>query len=532
MSQQFRMNPTHPQARQAVVIGAGIGGLCSAARLCAAGFDVTVLEQHDSPGGKIRTLPSDSGPVDAGPTVLTLRHIFDDVFRTLSERLDDHLDLIKLPVIARHFWPDGSVLDLLDKPETNRKAIAAFSGQKAQAEFRQFQKDTKALFVALDQPMMNTPEPTPISLGATILRHPKLLPAMAPLRSLSSQLAHRFSDRRLAQLFSRYATYVGGLPHQSPALLSLIWQAEAAGVWCVQGGMQALPKALEALCKRHGVQFRYNSAVASIECEDGQISRIALDDGTYIQTNLVIFNGDPRALAAGALGPDVATVAPQTLTTDRSLSAVVWSFDAVPHGLDLSHHNVFFTNPDSQEFHELQAGLFPREQSIYICAQDRGPQARHEPGTPERFEIILNAPPLRPFPQPEMEFQTCQTRTFDVLRRFGLIFDPQPGPTALTRPADFEQLFPESRGSLYGQSPHGLMAALKRPRARTPIKGLYLAGGGTHPGAGLPMAALSARHAVETILQDRISTLASRQTDMRGGMSTESARIRHGQSRS
>ncbi|MEM1006200.1 MAG: 1-hydroxycarotenoid 3,4-desaturase CrtD [Pseudomonadota bacterium] len=532
MSQQFLMNATPTHARDAVIVGAGIGGLCSAARLCAAGFNVTVLEQHSGPGGKIRTVPSRSGPVDAGPTVLTLRHVFDDVFASLAERLDDHIHLTKLPIIARHFWPDGTVLDLHDTLQANRKAVAWVFGARAEAEFLRFHKETDALFTALDTPMISQPQPSQMRLAATMLGHPSLIGAMAPLRTLRKQLEHRFSDPHLVQLFARYATYVGGVPQRSPALLSLVWQAEAAGVWCVQGGMQCLPKALEALCKRHGVTFEYNKPVAAVVTSGKSVSGVQCTDGCTIDADLVVFNGDPRALAAGALGPDVAHVAPQTLTTDRSLSAVVWSFDAIPAGRNLSHHNVFFTAPGSQEFQALQAGQFPREQSIYVCAQDRGPETTQSPGTAERFEIILNAPPLGSFPQTDMEFQTCQKRTFDLLRRFGLIFDPMPGPASLTRPVDFETLFPCSTGSLYGQSPHGMTAALKRPRARTSIQGLYLTGGGTHPGAGLPMAALSARHAVETILQDRTLTSAFRQTDMRGGMSTVSAPIKAGQSRS
>ena len=526
------MNAKQSHARGAVVIGSGIGGLCCAARLCALGFDVTVLERHAGPGGKIRTLSSETGPVDAGPTVLTLKHVFEDVFADLGERLEDHLALHKLPIIARHFWPDGTKLDLHDRPDANLEAIKEFAGPKAEADFTRFGAETKALFDALNPTMMDQPQPSLSTLAATFLRHPFLFWAMAPLQSLGTRLTRRFEDPRLSQLFKRYATYVGGLPHRSPALLSLIWQAEAAGVWCVEGGMQTLPQSLEALCRRHGARFYYDTGAASIACENGRVKSVECDDQAAIKTDLVVFNGDPRALAKGALGPDVANVARQTLNAGRSLSAVVWSFDAVPKGPDLAYHNVFFADPSGSEFRELQAGLFPRQQSIYVCAQDRAPGRRPRPGARERFEIILNAPPLGTGPNSDMEFPICLTRTFDVLHRFGLTFEPRPGPANLTRPADFEALFPESSGSLYGQSPHGLTAALKRPRARTAIKGLYLVGGGAHPGAGLPMAALSARHAVETIMQDRTSPSASRPTAMPGGISTGSATIKAGQSRS
>jgi 1-hydroxycarotenoid 3,4-desaturase len=96
--------------------------------------------------------------------------------------------------------------------------------------------------------------------------------------------------------------------------------------------------------------------------------------------------------------------------------------------------------------------------------------------------------------------------TFARLARFGLTFDPAPGAQALTMPGDFAMLFPGSQGAIYGRSPHGLMAALQRPQARTAVPGLYLAGGGTHPGAGVPMAALSGKFAAQAVLRDHGST--------------------------
>jgi 1-hydroxycarotenoid 3,4-desaturase len=133
----------------------------------------------------------------------------------------------------------------------------------------------------------------------------------------------------------------------------------------------------------------------------------------------------------------------------------------------------------------------------------------------------MNAPPV--LKAPEKEKKQCQTLIFDRLRQFGLQFDPQPGPETLTTPTGFDRLFPASLGSLYGRSPHGLMAAFQRPTARTKMQGLYLAGGGAHPGAGVPMAVLSARHAAEAIMTDLASTSTSPATAMPGGMLTASA---------
>ena len=511
--------PPVETARRVLVVGAGIGGLACAARLARAGMDVTVLERQAAPGGKMRTLPSAAGPVDTGPTVLTMRPVFDQLFTDLGARLDDHLDLIRQPLLARHFWPDGSQLDLFDDATANHDAITAFAGLKSARQFTEFSARARDLFEGFDAPMMQAPAPSLPRLVGHVAANPTLLRRMAPLSTLAQLLTRSFDDPRLAQLFGRYATYVGGSPYQVPALLALIWQAEAAGVWVVRGGMHRLAAAIADLACAHGASFHYGAHVDRITTDAGRVTGVTLRDGTALPAQHVVFNGDPRALATGAMGDGVARAAPGVARAARSLSAEVWAFAARAHGPDLAHHNVFFRADPKPEFDALARGDRVVDPTLYICAMDRGlPEA---PPPLERFEIIANAPPLDGLRAQE-EFSRCQTRTFRTLARFGLRFDPEPETTALTTPSGFDRLFPESTGSLYGQSPHGTMAAFQRPQATTPIKGLFLAGGGVHPGAGVPMATLSGRHAAEAILTGRTSTLRFRPTAMRGGISTGS----------
>ena len=126
------------EREKAVVIGAGLGGLSAALCLAQAGLDVTVVERLGAPGGKLRAVPSLAGPVDAGPTVLTLRGIFEDLFAQAGARLSDHVTLIPEPILARHWWPDGSRLDLHADPAASEAAIRAFAGPRAASDFRAF----------------------------------------------------------------------------------------------------------------------------------------------------------------------------------------------------------------------------------------------------------------------------------------------------------------------------------------------------------------------------------------------------------
>jgi 1-hydroxycarotenoid 3,4-desaturase len=502
---------------RAVIIGAGVAGLACALRLRAAGLEVTLLERHGTVGGKIRTVASDAGPIDAGPTVLTMRHVFDDLFACAGARLEEHVTLIKQDTLARHFWPDGSSLDLYSDEALSTTAIHDFAGAQAARQFTRFCARTRQLFSAFDAPMMQAAEPRLGALTAHVLKNPRLIPAMAPLSTLKSLLKSSFDDPRLRQLFGRYATYVGGSPTHAPAILSLIWQAEASGVWVVQGGMHKLTQALRQILLAQGVDVQTNAHVARIETQGGRATAVHLENGTRLRCDVLVHAGDPRALATGALGADTRHIAPQTTKAKRSFSARVLSFAATPTGPDLAHHNVFFSSDATAEFNDLMAGRIPQDPSFYICALDRGQHA----ALPdlERFEIITNAPATTQTSDPE-DLAPWLYQITQQMAEHGMSFSPTPTTDTVTTPQAFGRMFPASMGALYGQTPHGLTAALNRPTARTKIPNLYLAGGGTHPGAGVPMATLSALHAAEAIVTDLTLTSPSGRTAMHGGMST------------
>ncbi|WP_157937711.1 phytoene desaturase family protein, partial [Oceaniglobus roseus] len=342
---------------------------------------------------------------------------------------------------------------------------------------------------------------------------PPRVPLWAPPPPWPGAPPRRFSDPRLRQLSGRSATYVGGNPRLSPALLNLVSHAEARGVWRVRGGMHRLAEALAALFTARGGTLRLSTHARRIERQSGRVRAVVTADGTRLPCRAALFAGDPRALSQGLLGQGLAL--PDAATEPRSLSALVWAFAATPQGPGLAHHNVFFGADPATEFKPLAQGHLPGDPTVYLCAQDRGTHLA--PPALERFETIVNAPPLRgPGPEPD----TCRQLTFQSLARHGLTFSPAPPDSALTTPQHFDALFPASLGSLYGRSPHGLTAALKRPQARTAVPGLYLAGGGAHPGAGVPMATLSGAHAAAAMRKDLASTSTSPRTATRGGMST------------
>ena len=184
------MAPEQGTKERIVVIGAGMGGLAAAIRLAAQGQAVTLVEALATPGGKMRAIPSSAGPIDAGPTVLTMRQVFDDLFALAGERLEDHLILLPQTVLARHWWPEGGPLDLTGDTETDAQAIAAFAGADEALAFRRFDRLATTLHRAFDAPVMQAPKPRLGAILAATLSQPALWPALLPGLSLSTCLLY------------------------------------------------------------------------------------------------------------------------------------------------------------------------------------------------------------------------------------------------------------------------------------------------------------------------------------------------------
>jgi 1-hydroxycarotenoid 3,4-desaturase len=471
-----------------VIIGAGAGGLSAAIALASRGEKVTVLEAQSGAGGKLLPVTLGGLQFDSGPTVLTMRWVFDQLFALSGHHLDAELKLHPLHCLARHYWTGGASLDLFANQQQTIDAIGRFAGKSEAEGYRKFASQAKRINYALLNPFLKSQRPTLCGLTRAMPLSEVL--RINPFESFWNALGRYFKDPRLRQLFGRYATYCGSSPFKTPATLMLIADVEASGVWRVEGGMASLARALEKLAENLGVTFHFNCKAERIETTGARVSAVTDLNGTRHACTSVIVNADSEAVATSLLGSEISKAVAQVPINKRSLSAITWCATTKDDGMPLDHHTVFFSDDYKKEFADL-AHSPAQDPTVYVCDQGQ-----------KRKLILINAPANNDAAPDDVE-----ARMLNRLSKCGMSMTMLDQPKLLRAPQDFATLYPATSGALYGRASHGWMSTFQRPQARTRIPGLYLAGGSTHPGPGVPMAALAGMRAAEALLSDRASML-------------------------
>lgn len=475
------------------VVGAGIAGLTAAAIL-AGRTEVSLFERQSQVGGKIRQVTLGNRSIDCGPTVFTLKPIFERIFALCGERLEDHVSITPLDVLGRHRWTDGSQLDLFADRDRTYEAIREFAGEKEAHAYGGYLAAAERNWKTLYAPMIEQPKARFDRLVTSIPPH--RLIRLNPYISLWRELSGRFKDERLRQLFGRYTTYCGSSPFHAPSVMSMITHIEQEGVWSIDGGIKAIADALAKIAEKRGVQFHFDTDVASIEKGSNGAGHALSPSAEDFP--IVVFNGDVAALERGTLSGDEEPS--QDTPSSRSTSAVTFCFTGTAEGFVPSMHNVFFPPRYRREFDSIFGkGAMPEDPTVYLYTPDHN----DDPHEDRRFFCLMNAPAngdTKTYSKREQDL--CQSRILALLKRCGLNLKINRDSLVTTMPDDFAQRFPATGGALYGKPIHGLRASFQRRGIRTKTKGLYCAGGSVHPGSGVPMAALSGLMAAQAVMKD------------------------------
>ncbi len=483
----------------AIVIGAGIGGLCAAIRLAAAGWSVEVIEAAGGPGGKAGVAEVDGARFDTGPSLLTLPGLFDEVLEPAGTCLRDEVTLRAPAPMFRYRFPDGRVVDLHHALEASEASVREALGPAAAGEFRAFLEYAREIWEAAGPNFVMGPAPSARQLARLGLPTLGAVTRIDPLRSMRGAIHARVRDPWLRLIFERFATYNGSDVRAAPATLNCIaWVELGLGGWAVEGGIYALVEALARVATRLGVRWRWRSPVEQVLLERGRVVGVRCADGER-RARAVVANADVAHLAA-----DLLPGHRHGLPADRPPSMSGWNA-VLRARRDPSRaaHEVLFPADYTAEFVDIfDRSSPPRRPTVYLCAQG---VAHGLPGWADAEPLFLmaNAPaePARG-PSDAQTWEALRERVLTRLRDLGRIA-PDDAVVWERSPAGLAARFPGSRGAIYGAASNSRFAAFQRPDNRVHrIPGLYLASGSAHPGGGLPLCAVSGRMAAGCALED------------------------------
>jgi phytoene desaturase len=472
------MTPSSP--KRVAVIGGGIGGLTAAGVLARAGHQVTLFEATDTLGGKAGTVEVDGLVFDTGPTVMTMPDTVRATFAALGAE-DLMPTLTRLGVQTHYRWPDGRELwcsDVLEQTVASAEKLQAGEG----AALARFYREAELIYRAAGQPYLEAPYETMLGFMARAARTNGVGALLRGVRlSTLDALARRhFASSHLQQFVNRFATYAGASPYEASAAFAMVAHIEQAfGVHHVRGGLGSLVVALAQAVRRCGVEVVLGRRAHH---EKRGSTLVAGPAGEEQPFDAVVVNADPLALQGREREP-------------LTMSGYVAMFEARTR-LQLPHHSILFSKDVFAEFEALGKGLVSDDLTVHLCHPAATDESMAPLGTSGVYAMV-NVPALGLLDA--QRWATLSGELEALIRRKMTSMVPALRAVSLRKVAERTPVDLARKGapggSIYGFLPHGRFGPFRRPAMRGAERGVFFAGGGTHPGGGVPLVMLSGRFA-------------------------------------
>ena len=495
------------EPKRIVVIGAGIGGMCTAARLARAGHHVSLYEASDRPGGKCRTEWIGRYAFDTGPSLLTIPAVYRDFFQRTGKHMGQVMEIEAVDPSFDYRFHDGKSVKFanLSRKKT-LEAITESFGETAAHEWDAVLQRAERMWDVSREPFVESELKSPLSLlkRRHILRDLRIIAPRATLREFT------FSNPYLSKILDRYATYSGSDPRKAPAVLSTIaFIEESFGAWHIKGGIGTLSTHIAERCAKVGVEMHLNAPVAQINLKGGKAVGITLANGVEVPADVVISNADAgftyNTLITSS-NRKVKKVRKEQSKLEPSLAGFSLLLGLRPSGHEkLSHHTILFPENYDAEFDAIFTKRVPVEKpTVYICAPHDPTMVKSEGH--EAWFVLVNAPrhstnPDDGFDWSDKDFvQRYAHSIIDQIEAQGISIRDRLDLLEIRTPLDLQNSVNAPGGSIYGTSSNGPRAAFLRAKNRSPVKNLYLVGGSAHPGGGLPLVGLSAEIVANAVL--------------------------------
>lgn len=478
-----------------VVVGAGLAGLSAALRLSGAGRKVTVIEREPIPGGRNGLLKIGGYSFDTGPTVLTMPSLIEDAFNCVGEETKDWLELKPLSPLYRAFYHDGSTIDVhADIKKMENEIESTIGASEAQA-YKKYVEFVTKLYKYEMNDFINRNIDSPLNLLTPNLAR---LIAIGAFRKLAPKVNQYFKDPRLQKIYSFQAMYAGVSPQQALAIYAVIAYMDSVnGVFFPKGGMHALPVALAGAAEKHGVNFKYNTTVTSIDYANGRARAIITDTGERIPCDVVVLNPDLPVAWRDLLRKTPRSVA----RLKYSPSCVTLLIGSSKEYSRLAHHNIHFGQAWDGIFDELIEKKTLMSDPSFLVTVPTIDDPLLAPHGKHSYYVL--------FPTPNLDSSIDWNRTakpyrdliIDTLEKRGYTdFADSIEIETVTTPLDWRRRGME-RGAPFASAHTFFQTGPFRPRnlARG-FENVVFTGSGTQPGVGVPMVLISGRLAAERIV--------------------------------
>jgi phytoene desaturase len=498
-----------PDKSKILIIGAGIGGIATAARLARQGCQVTVLEKNDIPGGRVGQLKHDGYTFDTGATLLLMPEVYAGTFADLGERMQDHLDLRRIDPTYHLYFPDNSSILLTSDLHAMQDQVEAFEPGSFERMLRYLAAGSRIYDLSLDD-----------LVGRDFRRlsdffNPHMLMLFLRLKGHlrhTSYAAHFFKDPRLLMAFTFQDMYMGLSPYDSPATYSLMQAKElAGGVWYPMGGMYRISQALASIAEKLGVQFVYDAHVEQILTAGDRATGVRLEDGRVLPADIVVANADLGYVYRCLLPDKAASARLDRMEYGCSTIMFYWGLDRQYPGL--GPHNLFLNGDYRQSFEIIfKQKSMPENPNFYIHAPGRMDPSVAPVGH-DAWYVAVPVGNVDEFDN-EREGETNKfwhamqhkARAY-ILQRLGDLGFPEVE-SHIRAEFSFVPQWWQNRYNLTLGSTHGLshkltqMAYLRPHNRHSRYHNLYFVGASTHPGTGVPTVLISARLAAKRILEE------------------------------
>jgi phytoene desaturase len=485
------------------VIGSGIGGLSAACELAKDGHEVHIFERTNKAGGKLHEERLDGFRFDTGPSLLTMPYVIESLFQYCGKSLHDYIELIPLDPLCRYYFSDGSRFDNYFDTQKSVEELSRLNHNDA-LKYTDFLKKAEKLYHRTAQSFIFNP-----LANARDLKSLKWfdLFRIDAFSTVSEKVDTHFESEYARMFFKRFTTYNGSDPWQAPATLNVIPHVELnLGAYYIKGGMYRLADALVNLATDLNVTFHFNAHIDSIQVEEGKATGVIMNN-TIHPFELIVSNSDATFTHTKLLSDKIVPIQQKKhlQKLEPSCSGFVILLGIDKQYDQLAHHTIFFSSDYKAEFNAIfKESILPDDPTIYVANTSYSDQD-HAPNGGSNLFILVNAPWVKN--KSFWSEQMTEAYTEKIILK--LAAHGLRGLKASTRvqqvitPLEFQERWLSNRGSIYGTSSNHRLSAFLRPRNRSPFaRNLYLVGGSTHPGGGIPLVMTSARHACTLIRRD------------------------------